>query len=99
MKSEYYIYTWLPDASSRNELSKRAEGHRCRDTAERIASFRFEGMNDRIRYCVALTDDEAFVEMTRQNMPNMYYDTDDAKRRHKCNRTDNCSATEWRNAV
>ncbi len=26
-------------------------------------------MHDRIRYCVALTDDEAFVEMTRQNMP------------------------------
>lgn len=127
MKPEYYIYSWPAGAFRCDGLSKSLKGYSCRDTAERIASFRFEGMNDRIRYCVALTDDEAFVEMTRQNMPNMYYDTDDAKRRHKCRRlfrvrygmfgdypcdscitnyydadgivyrTDNCSATEWRN--
>lgn len=86
MKPEYYIYSWPAGAFRCDGLSKSLKGYSCRDTAERIASFRFEGMNDRIRYCVALTDDEAFVEMRRQNMPNMYYDTDDAKRRHKCRR-------------
>lgn len=41
MKPEYYIYTWLPDASSRNELSKRAEGHYCRKKCFRsIQSFK-----------------------------------------------------------
>ena len=68
MKSEYYIYTWLPDASSRNELSKRAEGHHCRRTAERRAFIRFNHLNDQIRYCVALTDEEALAEMQRQKL-------------------------------
>lgn len=64
MKPEYYIYTWLPDASSRNELSKRAEGHYCR----RAAFDRFNHLNDQIRYCVALTDEEALAEMQRQKL-------------------------------
>lgn len=68
MKPEYYIYTWLPDASSRNELSKRAEGHYCRRTAERAAFVRFNHLNDQIRYCVALTDEEALAEMQRQKL-------------------------------
>lgn len=127
MKPEYYIYSWKAGAFRSGELSRSLKGYSCRGTAERIAKFRFDGMHDRIRYCVALTDDEAFVEMTRQNMPNTYYDTDDAEKCHKCRRlfrvrygmfgdypcdsgiaiycdadgnvyrTDNCSATEWRN--
>lgn len=66
MKPEYYIYTWLPDASSRAELSKRAEGHYSRRTAERIAFDRYNHLNDQIRYCVALTDEEAYAELKRQ---------------------------------
>ena len=127
MKPEYYIYSWQAGAFRSGELSRSLKGYTCRKTAERIAKFRFDGIHDRIRYCVALTDDEAFVEMTRQNMPNTYYDTDDAEKCHKCirlfrvrygmfgdypcdsgiaiycdadgnvYRTDNCSATEWRN--
>lgn len=69
MKPEYYIYSWQAGAFRSDELSKSVKGYSCRDTAERIAKFRFEVTHDRIRYCVALTDDEAFVEMTRQNMP------------------------------
>lgn len=69
MKPEYYIYSWQAGAFRSGELSRSLKGYSCRGTAERIAKFRFDGMHDRIRYCVALTDDEAFVEMTRQNMP------------------------------
>lgn len=86
MKPEYYIYSWQAGAFRSDELSKSLKGYSCRDTAERIAKFRFNEMHDRIRYCVALTDDEAFVEMTRQNMPNTYYGTDDAEKCHKCER-------------
>lgn len=74
VKAQYYIYSWQAGAFRSDELNKSLKGYSCRDTAERIAKFRFEGTHDRIRYCVALTDDEAFVEMTRQNMPNTYYD-------------------------
>jgi hypothetical protein len=84
MKPEYYIYTWQVGAFRSNELSKGLKGYSSRSTAERIAKFRFEGTQDRIRYCVALTDEEAFAEMTRQNMPNTYYGTDDAEKCHKC---------------
>lgn len=69
MKPKYYIYSWQTGAFRSDELSRSLKGYACRDTAERIAKFRFDGIHDRIRYCVALTDDEAFVEMTRQNMP------------------------------
>lgn len=69
MKPKYYIYSWQTGAFRSGELSRSLKGYACRDTAERIAKFRFDGIHDRIRYCVALTDDEAFVEMTRQNMP------------------------------
>lgn len=86
MKPEYYIYTWQVGAFRSNELSKSLKGYSSRSTAERIAKFRFEGTQDRIRYCVALTDEEAFAEMTRQNMPNTYYDTDDVERCYKCGR-------------
>lgn len=86
MKPEYYIYSWQAGAFRSGELSRSLKGYTCRKTAERIAKFRFDGMHDRIRYCVALTDDEAFVKMTRQNMPNTYYDTDDAEKCHKCRR-------------
>lgn len=74
VKAQYYIYSWRAGAFRSDELNKSLKGYSCRDTAERIAKFRFEGTHDRIRYCVALTDDEAFVKMTRQNMPNTYYD-------------------------
>ena len=84
MKPKYYIYSWQTGAFRSGELSRSLKGYSCRDTAERIAKFRFEDTHDRIRYCVALTDDEAFVEMTRQNMPNTYYGTDDAEKCHKC---------------
>lgn len=127
VKAQYYIYSWQAGAFRSDELNKSLKGYSCRDTAERIAKFRFEGTHDRIRYCVAFTDEEAFTEMIRQNMPNTYYDTDDAERCHKCRRlfrvrygmfgdypcdscmtnyydadgnvyrTDNRSATEWRN--
>lgn len=86
MKPEYYIYSWQAGAFRSDELSKSLKGYSCRDTAERIAKFRFKGKNDRIRYCVALTDEEAFAEMTRQNMPNTYYITDDTERCYKCGR-------------
>lgn len=69
MKPKYYIYSWQTGAFRSGELSRSLKGYACRDTAERIAKFRFDGIHDRIRYCVALTDDEAFVEMTRQNVP------------------------------
>ena len=69
MKPEYYIYSWQAGAFRSDELSKSLKGYSCRDTAERIAKFRFEGTRDQIRYCVALTDKEAFAEMTRQNIP------------------------------
>lgn len=68
MKPEYYIYSWQAGAFRSDELSKSLKGYSCRSTAERVARFRFEGVHDRIRYCVALTDEEAFVEMTRQNL-------------------------------
>lgn len=127
VNAQYYIYSWQAGAFRCDGLSKSLKGYSCRDTAERIAKFRFEGTHDRIRYCVAFTDEEAFTEMIRQNMPNTYYDTDDAEKCHKCRRlfrvrygmfgdypcdscitnyydtegnvyrTDNCSATEWRN--
>lgn len=86
MNLDYYIYSWQVGAFRSDELSKSLKGYSSRSTAERIAKFRFEGMQDRIRYCIALTDDEAFVEMTRQNMPNTYYGTDDAEKCHKCER-------------
>ena len=86
MKPKYYIYSWKAGAFRSDELSKSLKGYSCRDTAERIAKFRFDGMYDRIRYCVALTDDEAFAEMTSQNIPNTYYDTDDSEKCHKCRR-------------
>lgn len=69
MKPEYYIYSWQVGAFTSNELSKSLKGYSSRSTAERIAKFRFEGTQDRIRYCVALTDEEAFAEMTRRNIP------------------------------
>ena len=69
MKPKYYIYSWQVGAFRSNELSKSLKGYSSRSTAERIAKFRFEGTQDRIRYCVALTDEEAFAEMTLQNMP------------------------------
>lgn len=67
MKPEYYIYSWQAGAFRSDELSKSLKGYSCRDTAERIAKFRFN-------------------EMTRQNMPNTYYGTDDAEKCHKCER-------------
>ena len=76
MKPEYYIYSWQAGAFRSDELSKSLKGYSCRDTAERIAIFRFEGAQDKIQYCVALTDEEAFAEMTRRNMPDTYYDTE-----------------------
>lgn len=84
MKPDYYIYTWLAGAFRSDELSKSLKGYSCRDTAERIAKFRFEGTHDRIRYCVALNDDEAFVEMTRQNTPNTYSGNGNVEICYKC---------------
>lgn len=98
MKPEYYIYSWQAGAFRSDELSKSLKGYSCRDTAERIAKLRFDGIHDRIRYCVALTDDEAFVEMTRQNMPicgtclSNHYIADGI-----AYSTDHCTASEWRN--
>lgn len=86
MKPEYYIYSWKAGAFRSDELSKSLKGYSCRNTAERVARFRFDCMHDRIRYCVALTDEEAFVEMTRQNLPNAYFDTDNAEICYKCGR-------------
>lgn len=77
MKPKYYIYSWQTGAFRSGELSRSLKGYACRDTAERIAKFRFDGIHDRIRYCVALTDDEAFVEMTRQNMLKSAINADD----------------------
>lgn len=86
MKPKYYIYSWQAGAFGSDELSKSLEGYSCRSTAERIAKFRYDGVHDRIRCCVALTDEEAFTEMTRQNLPNTYYDTDDAEICYNCRR-------------
>ena len=86
IKPEYYIYSWKAGAFRSDELSKSLKGYSCRNTAERVARFRFDCMHDRIRYCVALTDEEAFVEMTRQNLPNAYFDTDNAEICYKCGR-------------
>lgn len=89
MKPEYYIYTWQAGAFRFDELSKSLKRYSCRDTAERIAIFRFEGVQDKIQYCVALTDEEAFAEMTRRNMPDTYYAIDaidDTERCYKCGR-------------
>ena len=97
MKPKYYIYSWKAGAFRSEELSKSLKGYSCRGTAERIAEFRFDGMHDRIRYCVALTDDEAFVEMTRQNMPNTYYGTDDAEKCHKCERFSSARLDKFEN--
>lgn len=66
MKPKYYIYTWLADASNQYDMSKSIEGYYSRRTAERIAFIRFSKLNDQIRYCVALTDEEATAEMQRQ---------------------------------
>jgi len=75
MKPKYYIYSWQAGAFRSDELSKSLKGYSCRGTAERIAKFRFNGVHDRIRCCVALTDEEAFAEMTRQNQPMIEEDT------------------------
>lgn len=77
IEAKYYIYSWMAGALRSNELSKSPEGYYCRGTAEKVAKIRFEGTDNRIQYCVALTDEEAFVEMTRRNLPNAYFDTDD----------------------
>lgn len=84
MKPEYYIYSWKTGAFRSCELSKSLKGYSHRGTAERAAKVQFDGVHDRIRYCVALTDEEAFAEMTRRNLPNAYFDTDDAERCYKC---------------
>lgn len=72
MKPKYYIYSWQAGAFRSDELNKSIKGYSSRSTAERIAKFRFDSIHDRIRYCVALTDEEAFAEMTRQNQPEKY---------------------------
>lgn len=68
MKPEYYIYTWLAGALRSDELSKSLKGYSCRDTAEVVEKIRFNGIDNRIQHCVALTDEEAFAEMTRRNL-------------------------------
>lgn len=68
MESKYYIYSWLVGALRSEELSKSLKGYFCRGTAEKIAKIRFDDIDNRIQYCVALTDEEAFAEMTRRNM-------------------------------
>lgn len=68
MKPEYYIYTWLANARNRYEISKSIDGYCSRRIAERIAFIRFSKLNDQIRYCVALTDEEALAEMQRQKL-------------------------------
>ena len=68
MESKYYIYSWLVGALRSDELSKSLKGYFCRGTAEKIAKIRFDDIDNRIQYCVALTDEEAFAEMTRRNM-------------------------------
>lgn len=68
MKPDYYIYTWLANARNRYEISKSIDGYYSRRIAERIAFIRFNNLNDQIRYCVALTDEEALAEMQRQKL-------------------------------
>lgn len=68
MKPDYYIYTWLANARNRYEISKSIDGYCSKRIAERIAFIRFNNLNDQIRYCVALTDEEALAEMQRQKL-------------------------------